>query len=313
MSARRRTARAHGSYDEYCYGKEIWDSRYADELEIEALSREVTVGTLEDRLGDRLLDDGITQADDEDLGSPKLTSAASEHANRVWQVLRERSDTLGTKYPFTLTERTLRSRRGAEQAYHAFLAIAWAHAVALPRLKSHDPVEVEFEELVAQAVRALGLLTAVLRVGGSHRGNFRDRLMDVGRQLAMKVSPAAASHQTRAKDEGADVVARVDWRDSRPGQWWLLGQATCGRSDSWSAKMCEPKPEKWKAWLRETQRPQRFLALPHHVTRPALNSLLQEGEGFVLDRLRLVLAKPKISKSTRELTKEVLARAKRAS
>ena len=312
MSTRRGPVSQLKPFDDDSYGDVVWDSRLADELELEALSQVVTRGSLEDRVADRSFDDGMTAAgeQDEEPSSPKLIPSSESAARQVWSVLQERQKRLGALYRFIVTNTTLRRLKGKGELYLSFLAVAWAHAVSF---RQSPPVEVLFEDMVAAAVAAKGLRTAVFRRANTHQGTFPERLVDVGNQLGLRANPSAAAYRTQAKDAGVDVIARLDWEDARPGQWWLLGQATCARSESWSKKMLEPKPQKWSSWFDEELKPQRFLALPHHVTRRALQDVLEEGEGFVLDRLRLVLAKPPLSRLVRRMTKAVLhAHAKRS-
>lgn len=309
MSARRLQGAELKPFNDDSYGDDVRDSRLADELELEALSTVVTVGALQDRMADRTMDDGLTMPSDEsgeDDSSLKLVFPSELEASLVWDVLKERQRILGDQYPFAVTDGSLslRGPKSKRLPYLAFLAIAWAHAVAF---RLNPTVEVLFEELVQESVGAWGLRTAVLRTNSTHQGSFAERLQTAGGHLGFVATPSAVSFRTQAKDSGVDVVANLDWQDGRPGRWWLLGQATCGRSDSWSAKMTQPKPEKWRRWFNEAHAPQRFLALPHHVTSRALQHILEEGEGFVLDRLRLVLAKPTLSKPIREMTKVILS------
>ena len=74
----------------------------------------------------------------------------------------------------------------------------------------------------------------------------------------------------RAQDENVDAIAHFSWADQRPGLWTFIGQATCGKSESWEVKVNEPSGAAWASFLGVSPSPQVFLAVPHHIEAPRI-------------------------------------------
>jgi hypothetical protein len=89
-----------------------------------------------------------------------------------------------------------------------------------------------------------------------------------------------------ANDEGLDVLAHADWRDSRAGRWVFVGQATVAKSDQWESKASDASASQWMDLLSERLRPAGFLAVPHHIQNDHWSHLLYTDR-LLLDRLRL--------------------------
>ena len=111
----------------------------------------------------------------------------------------------------------------------------------------------------------------------------------------------------RAHDEGVDVICHLAWeQDLRPGSWGFIGQVSVARSDSWDRKIKEPSPTPWARRIGTIIQPLPFLAVPHHVERPMMERLTDEGPALVLDRLRLVGFKEEIKPDELEVIRAVV-------
>jgi hypothetical protein len=284
------------------YGRYARASNLADHLELLALqdqplSRTALADLISDRTWVAKLDElfeggalrprGDFEEPDEEEDSGTGEEQGVTQAGRVFDVLEERSDLLGEMYPF-LVDDELRIRHSfattRESPYVALLAITLAHAHGVDT--DHDPKRV-LEDVVVAALEARGL--AAVNVGAiSREGHaFHETVRRSGVALGLRPTPEAAVTLTHAKEEGVDALAHLPWEDRRTGAWIFLGQATCGKSDGWSAKMAEPKPETWRLMLNSGIRPLPFLAVPHHVESMQWAKLVQDRNGIVLDRVRL--------------------------
>lgn len=283
------------------YGRYARASNLADHLELLALqAQRLSRSALADLVSDRswiakldeLFEGGaikprgdFEEPEEEDDGTgdqPGFTQAS-----RVFDVLDERSDLLGDLYPFVVAD-DLQVREGfgdpRESPYVVMLAITLAHAHKLQ--VEHDPTQV-LEDVVVSALGARGL--EAINVGAiSREGHgFDETVKRSGVAVGLRPTPEAAITLKHAKEEGVDALAHLPWEDSRVGAWVFLGQATCGRSDSWSAKIAQPKPETWRLMLNSGVLPLPFLAVPHHVEPTHWGKLIQDHRSLVLDRIRL--------------------------
>jgi hypothetical protein len=227
-------------------------------------------------------------------------------ANRVFDVLDERSDFLGEGYPFVVAD-DLQVKDGVnprESPYVALLAITLAHAHKLEM--EHDPKQV-LEDAVTSALTARGL--EAINVGAISREghDFRETVRRSGTAVGLKPTPTAAVTHTHAKEEGVDALAHLPWGDPRTGAWVFLGQATCGQSDNWSAKIGEPKPDTWRALLNSGILPLPFLAVPHHVEPPHWSKLMQDHGKLVLDRIRLARFRDEVTATETAIIDAVLS------
>jgi hypothetical protein len=283
------------------YGRYARASNLADHLELLALlgqrlSRSALADLVSDRSWvaklDELFEGGslhrrgdFEEPTDED-GEATGEEPGIAQAGRVFDVLDERSDLLGASYPFMVGD-DLRVAEGVDphdSPYIALLAITLAHAHQLAT--KYDPKQV-LEDVVTEALSARGL--EAINVGGISREghDFRETIRRSGAAVNLQPTPAAAVTLTYAKEEGVDTLAHLPWGDYRTGAWAFIGQATCGRSDSWSAKIDQPKPETWKLLLNCGILPLPFLAVPHHVEPAHWAKLMQDHGKLVLDRIRL--------------------------
>ena len=87
----------------------------------------------------------------------------------------------------------------------------------------------------------------------------------------------------------------------------MIGQATCAKSESWKPKLAEPRPDPWRLMLGVVQPPPWvFLAVPYHVSNDYLLKLVQDGQGIVLDRVRLARFKTLVSEDEQRLVESML-------
>ncbi len=284
------------------YGRYARASNLADHLELLALQGQpMSRATLADLISDRAwvakLDElfdpgplklrGDFEEPDEDAEAGTGEEQGVTQAGRVFDVLDERSDLLDELYPFVVSDRLEIRDSSAdvrESSYVALLAMTLAHAHGIET--EHDPKQV-LEDVVVSALATRGL--AAVNVGAISREghNFPETVRRSGTAVGLRATPEAAVTLTHAKEEGVDALAHLPWEDTRTGAWVFVGQATCRKSDGWSAKMAEPKPETWRLMLNSGVLPLAFLAVPHHVEPVHWAKLVQDGHGIVLDRIRL--------------------------
>ena len=232
---------------------------------------------------------------------------ADDRASIVFRQLEERRHVLEDRYPFEIAgdQVSLDPRVDRESnAYVAVLALTIAHAFQVP---SPSRPEVLFEETVASVLRKRGLSSVGFAALRRKRGSFEAALTAACREIGLKSAPNAAARRKKAHDEGVDVICHLGWeQDLRPGSWGFIGQVTVARSDSWDRKIKEPSPTPWARRLGTRVPPMPFLAVPHHVERPMMEMLTEDGQAVVLDRLRLVRFKEEIKANELEIVRAVV-------
>lgn len=284
------------------YGTHARASTLADILELQALkSASASVADLADYIKDnnwvqklqsQFRGDAVeakrelAEEEFEDLGEEAEVS--ERVARDIFAILRERASILTDKYPYILKGERLVYRGGEieDWAYLLCLAITVAHAYA-PEEIDFNPRDL-FEKLVGASFLSRGFLVSslgLLRKGMS----LDDALNRVAADCRLTPNISDAVTRKRAQEEGVDVIAHLDWRDTRPLQWVYIIQATCAVSDVWKQKLNEPSPQMWEGILGLLVLPIAVLAIPHHLQRDTMHYLLQFGGGrrFVVDRLRL--------------------------
>jgi hypothetical protein len=282
------------------YGAEADTTHLADYLELLALAHHpLKRADLADFLGDlgwpvrsrELYHQAVPGPDaepsqDELDGGPGVSPAA-EAADRVFQLILDRSALLGDLYPFEFQEpQVVRHRRPDQRhdAYLCLLAITVAHHYSVNTPTSPERV---FESVVAQAMTARGLATVDMGAAGRGTGDFRDAVRAAATALALVPAPDAAPSRRHANEEGVDTVSHLTWGDTRGGHWIFIGQATCGQSGTWQTKIQQPLPGQWGPMLTSLVPPIAYLAVPHHVETQQMLHLSTGTRRLVLDRLRL--------------------------
>jgi hypothetical protein len=249
-----------------------------------------------------------TLASDEAIETPSASIANDDPAARVFGLLAERQSVLGSHYPFEARDnriyRIASKPDALRQPYSVLLAIAIAHSYAL--CPEPDPTRV-FEAYVAAALGDHGL--AVVDTGNTRRGmsDFESLIERVGRELRIPVSPEAATYRSRAQEEGVDTVAMLPWGDHRIGRWLFLGQAACGKSDTWLDKAGGPADGLWLRALNDVTPALTFLAVPYHVEPRHFRYLVEARatRTSVLDRLRLARYRKRVSADDAKVTAAV--------
>jgi hypothetical protein len=235
----------------------------------------------------------------EDEGAAIADGPGTKQANLVFDVLGERVDLLGDLYPFEISESVVLREdfNPRESPYVALLAITLAHAhkVAV----EHAPTRL-LEEGVVLALRNRGLTTVDVAAAGREAGGFAATARAAAGAVGLRAWPDEVITMVNANDEKVDCLGHLPWGDLRPGAWALLGQATCGESDTWPKKMAEPSVETWGLMLKVGVTPLAFLAVPHHVELHQLAKMVQDQKRLVLDRIR-------IARYREEVTAEELA------
>ena len=215
---------------------------------------------------------------------------ADDAVDRIFLLLNWRAATLGERYPFRVdqTSRWLEAVDDSPTPYLAMLCTTIAHAFRIA--VGRDPKAV-FEDTVTRALECAGHRSLNFSRFRRNASDFESAVMEAGSAIGLVPRPAAAWRSARAQDSGCDVLAHVASgytpRHSG-GAWTLIGQVTCGRSDTWKQKLFDVEVPAWRDRLGVVLPPQAFLAIPHHAERGHLQTLLNNNERLVLDRMRLV-------------------------
>lgn len=305
---------------EDAYGAEADTSHLADYLELLALgNRPLKRAELSDYLGDlgwpvrsrELYHQAISGPDDEPtqdaLDGGSGVSPADEAADRVFELLADRAAWLGDLYPFEFQGPHLvrhHDPHPRHDAYLCLLAITVAHHYRVETPASPERV---FESVVARTMTARGLATVDMGAAGRGRGDFREAVSAAAEALGLVAAPNAAPSRTYANEEGVDTVSHLPWGDTRPGHWIFIGQATCGQSGTWEAKIQQPWPGQWGPMLTSLVPPIAYLAVPHHVETQQMLHLSTGTRRLVLDRLRLCRHLGEVSTDQRGVLDAVLA------
>ena len=300
------------------YGQYARASLLADYVELLVLKEQpVRRAALADFLADNgrswdldLIRSAERQVTDEKPGPiSEHIDEAGDRASIVFEQMKERSNVLGCRYPFTITDagEVLPPSPGSNpksSPYVSILMLTIAHAFNVH--SPHRPEEL-FEGIVTRVLRSRGLRSTGLAAHRRKRGSFGEVLRIACQEVGLKAAPDAAPRLTHAHDEGVDVLCHLAWEeDLRPGTWGFIGQVTVGKSDSWGRKISEPKPGPWARRTGTWIPPLPFLAVPHHVERPMMEKLASDNDAVVLDRLRLVRwFKDKISAEEQEVIRAV--------
>lgn len=283
------------------YGTLARASSMADYLELLALNGRVCRrAELEDLIRDRgFSNKQVSKIDLPDALEDDEPVSLSEAA---YDCLDERADEV-TGYPFARdTSGQVRYTSGSrpeDLPYIALLSISLAHAYSVETADIPNRV---FETMVARAMGAHGMKVA--QMGASGGQNFVERLAIASGELEVPADAGASSRRKSSNDNRVDIIGHLSWRDTRPGRWLYLCQATCAKSDEWLAKMKEPSPESWKRIFGNLALPQAFLAVPHHVEWRTLYDLTFDDGRIVVDRLRLA----NLLESTTVAEKDIIAR-----
>lgn len=293
--------------DQDAYGGYARASHLADVLE--HLCVVLGQSPNEANVRDWIEDAGWTLASDEAIDTPMASAASADPAARVFALLRERASVLGERYPFLLRNSRLHTRKATDASatpYAGLLAICLAHGYGL--CTKPDPTRI-FEATVADVLRGRGLLTADTGNGRRSASSFEELIERVGGVLGILPTPEAATSRLRAQEEGVDAAAVFSWGDMRRGRWLFLGQATCGKSETWRTKAADVADGLWMRALDEVVVPLVFLALPFHVEPKHFRYLveLRSARMSILDRLRLARYKDTLSDDERSVAAAVFS------
>jgi hypothetical protein len=302
------------------YGTYARASNLADHLELSCLhGHAITRSDLGDLISDRSwiarMQELFKEPEPEprgqfdDAGEEDAAATGDQpgilQANRVFDVLEERSELLADQYPFEVDDE-LKLREGVDpktSPYIALLALTLAHAHGVD--VEHDPKRI-LENLVVEALRSKGL--RAVDVAGTSRegGDFDDTVKRAAESVSLRAVPEAVITMKHANDEGVDTLGNLPLGDLRIGAWAFLGQATCEKSDGWPKKIKEPSPELWNKMLNLGAMPFAFLAVPHHVETPHFEKLVGDASRLVLDRLRLARDRAEVSEEEASIISAVL-------
>jgi hypothetical protein len=239
-------------------------------------------------LADAIYDNGWGRRPVRQFITPVGEDDPVDMASSVFSLIADRKAQLQALYPFDLSRNSLKCVVNApdyfDSAYVGLLAITVVHAWDVPCEVDPKPV---LEDVAARALAAAGIQT--YNIGATERGSGFDAALTGAAQTLGLSRVAQVFGSRHAQDAGVDTLGAFCWRDSRPaGKWLFIGQATVGKSDTWSGKLGEPSPPRWAKLLVEYLHPQSFLTVPHHVETEHLRDLLTDARGVVVDRLRLI-------------------------
>lgn len=273
------------------YGRRARASALADFVEAAALAGlRITRAALEDLVSEN---EWVSRPTRQSwtVGDPREDPAT--WAEATFELLAERETLLGSHYPFSQSGQALvvtsKSFDPRQSGYVSLLAVTMVHAWSIPTGVSP---EAALEAIVVAVLRMRGM--SAVGIGATERqSGFVAALQSGAAALGLRASDDPRPRSRWAKDAGVDTLAGVVWGDGRQaGEWIMIGQATVGSSNAWRAKLLEPDPAIWAKYLNEPLFPQAFLAVPHHAEQEALSDLTASQRGLVLDRLRLIPAKP---------------------
>jgi hypothetical protein len=305
------------------YGKEADGSALADYLELLALQGEFpSVADLGDMIGDNdwkvrsreLIrvpqyeeHDPDSEPSEEVIESALIEKPSLDAAKWVFELIAERSERLGERYPFMVSGVRMSIADPIEEAhlpYLALLAITVSHAYGLS-----SPVNPRnlFEDVVARVLGARGIATIDMAHAGRHAGSFPEALEAAAIAVGLRAAADAGPVRTHAQEAGVDTLSHFSWGDLRDGHWVFIGQATCGKSETWTAKISEPAPGAWGPWLSSLVAPIPYLAIPHHAEEHYLHHLTYTYRTLVLDRIRLCRYAAEIGPSERALIDAIRA------
>ena len=228
---------------------------------------------------------------------PKFESDESEVVDRVGRILQYRHTYLGSAYPFELAGDGMSASLSLKKAcdrdkrdevvYISLLSVTLAHAYSLTvsGLQAAS-IEDAFESYVAFVFSQCGLRAVVVPTFGE---SLEKKIPIVVGPLGLRPNVAHASFSKKAKDGGTDIVCHVPHSDPRLLPCFvLLGQATCGQTETWQAKATQPSIAAWRKMLLMEYDPVSFLAVPHHIDPRHWPLLAQESATPIVDRIRLV-------------------------
>ncbi len=226
--------------------------------------------------------------EDEDPGE-ELGLDAEDVTGRIFSILGRRSAYLGARYPFKVgpEEQSIEVLNDQPSPYLALLGITIGHAFDVNISVTVTDV---FEDTVARAFENAGHQSLnFARIRKDHR-NFRSALIAAGKDIDLCPTPDNAMTSSHAQDAGCDVLAHIA-SGFAPGHsygaWALVGQVTCGHSNSWKKKLHEVEVPAWKNRLGLLIEPQAFLAIPHDPGSSHLHALVRNNELMIFDRMRL--------------------------
>jgi hypothetical protein len=204
--------------------------------------------------------------------------------------LERRSQLLGPRYPFEVTQVGIRLREGATTSpYVALLLLTpggLARQVASPM--PTPAMATLFERISCRAmIGLLGVGSRAIRFGWPSDLGRPPEFPAAIRWLAreMHISPGTAFRPPRRKDGGVDVVAWRPFPDGRSGFPVVLVQCTLQQDVVTKANDIDVR--NWSGWLTLDANPSTALAVPGTI--PADESWNEiAAKSLVLDRIRLV-------------------------
>lgn len=275
------------------HGQDLRVSCLADWLEFQAFKGMMafTEADLADYISDsdwqRILEPKYIGGEWNDNRIGDRQDKSREAAGRVLNILAQRKNLLEGKYPFELRRGRLALKQGEGKVYLWYLFVSLVHGLGLRGIPAPA---IEFERAVTVGLCDLGL--PALTVGTSAQNyDFGSRIQDITCKFPHLVETLDDVVRSRhLNDGGIDTFASFPCAmDTRHGHWAFIGQSTVGKSDDWSRKIHEVKPNFWHQVFGQRIEPIAFFATPHHIQDDYLNALFQDHRRCLLDRIRLTL------------------------
>lgn len=236
-------------------------------------------------------------ADSANRDEAEADDQAEAIAQTAFDELDERNRNFGTHathYPFAITENTINLKAGGEESLYTFLALlSWCGKDAGPKDTDGEKI---FEDICAKAAEAY--------FGGpsdhvkSFVFGFPRRVQPKGfaealDALCRSMGEGGGHHKGRPKlphqkDAKLDIVAWIEFQDSRQGKLITFGQ--CATGQNWDEKISElPPPDRWCGhWMADTPTvlPIRSFFVPHRIVRTSWSHSCTFG-GILYDRCRI--------------------------
>ena len=271
---------------------------HADFLELCTLRSNKRSASFQELISDlRIANVSEVIADSANRDEDESADENGDIAQAAFDEIDERGRNFGTqaaRYPFEITGNIIKLKARGEESLYTFLALlSWYGKNAGPE---HTDGEKLFEEVCAKAAEAYF---------GGPSVRVKSFVFGFPRRVQPKGFAEALDAMCRSMGEGGghrkgrpklplqkdgklDIVAWVEFQDSRQGKLITFGQCATGRN--WEEKISElPPPDRWCGhWMDDTPTvlPTRSFFVPHRIVRNSWSHSCTFG-GILYDRCRI--------------------------
>lgn len=283
-------------------------ARLADWVELSVLSAESNTVSQAD-VCDALRDSGMIGSPSEyfqedALAGPSDALGNDEEIERftelIWDEIAVRARAVGSAYPISISKDLLSRLASTWQDSISFVALALAD---LGRHYPDSSVDIEpdstftrlFEKIVEACMRGI-TGGACARFGWPRDPEWptsiEDRIVFLGNALSIQPENLAGKVDSKDKDRGLDVVARLRIGSEGPGTLMFLTQCATGKN--WKSKRGEPSLAQWRDIYQWKSVLVRAVAIPWRLESNEEISRTHRhfDDAVVLDRIRLLSGNP---------------------